>query len=156
MQPFKISFANFPYKEGDILPLTKQTKTSFMYSNNPFTGYDIGISENKMTGEYMAYVAGVYSTSEKNIPNFKGKKTTLPAEDCSKCFKKEFIYNGRVDDGLKFIYREFYGDLIRPSFTQELQYDLSQSDVIGFKGLRIKVMNATNSTITYSVLNVFQ
>lgn len=69
---------------------------------------------------------------------------------------QELIYNGRVGDELKFIYREFSNDLIRPAFTQEVQYDLSSSDVIGFKELRIKILNATNTEITYIVEKSFQ
>ena len=157
MEPFRIGVVNFPYNVGDKLPLRRQNETRWFYSLNPIPGFDIGVSQDKKTGIFRAYQTGMYNNRpEKEIPSFECKEITMPHEDCSKCFKKEFIYNGRVDDGLKFIYREFYGDLIRPSFTQELQYDLSQSDIIGFKGLRVKVINATNSTITYSVLNVFE
>ena len=70
-------------------------------------------------------------------------------------FKQEFIYNGRVGDYLKFIYREFSEDLARPAFTQEAQYDLTVSREIGFKGLLIEVQNATNTTIKYRLVSSF-
>lgn len=70
-------------------------------------------------------------------------------------FKQEFIFNGRVDNSLKFIYREFNGDLARPSFTQEVQYDLNQSNIIGFKDLSIEILNATNQEIEYKVITPF-
>ena len=67
----------------------------------------------------------------------------------SPTFIQEFIYNGRVGNALKFVYREFSGDYIKPAFTQEVQYDLNQSDIIGFKNLRIKIINASNTEIEY-------
>ena len=70
-------------------------------------------------------------------------------------FIQEFLYNGRVDNALKFVYREFSGDLARPAFTQEIQYDLDQSNTIGFKSLRIEIIEATNTNITFKVLQTF-
>ena len=67
----------------------------------------------------------------------------------SPTFIQEFIYNGRVNNALKFVYREFSGDYIKPAFTQEIQYDLNTSDIIGFKSLRIKIIEATNTEIKY-------
>tara|TARA_R110000751_G_scaffold105046_3_gene200785 strand:- start:40734 stop:41447 length:714 start_codon:yes stop_codon:yes gene_type:complete len=71
-------------------------------------------------------------------------------------FKKEFIYNGRVGNALKFIYREYINDYARPAFTQEVQYDLSENKIIGFRGMRIEIIKATNTTIEYKVLNYFE
>jgi len=71
-------------------------------------------------------------------------------------FKQELIYNGRVGVALKFIYREFLNDYARPAFTQDLQYDLSESKIIGFRGMRIEIINATNTEIEYKVLNYFE
>ena len=69
--------------------------------------------------------------------------------------KSELIYNGRVGDGLRFIYREFYEDMARPSFTQEIQYDLAISKTIGFKSAELEILEATNTRISYRVLNHF-
>ena len=70
-------------------------------------------------------------------------------------FKQEFIFNGRVNNSLKFIYREFSGETARPSFTQEVQYDLNQSNIIGFKDLSIEILNATNQEMEYKVITPF-
>ena len=70
-------------------------------------------------------------------------------------FKQELIYNGRVGDGLKFIYREFSGDLARPSFTQSIQYALSESNLIGFKDAELEIIEATNTEISYTVRSNF-
>ncbi len=70
-------------------------------------------------------------------------------------FVQEFIYNGRVGDSLKFIYRELSDSLLRPAFTQEVQYDYSESKTVGFKKLRMEILNATNTEITYRLLSSF-
>ena len=71
-------------------------------------------------------------------------------------FSQELIYNGRVDNYVKFIYREFRNQMARSAFTQEVQYDLGLSSEIGFKGVRIEIIDATNSEITYRVENHFE
>ena len=70
-------------------------------------------------------------------------------------FLQELLYNGRVNNQLKFTYREFAQDKIRPAFTQEVQYDLSESNTIGFRSLRIEVLDATNTKIRYKILSNF-
>tara|TARA_X000001036_G_scaffold6549_1_gene5972 strand:- start:450 stop:1127 length:678 start_codon:yes stop_codon:yes gene_type:complete len=70
-------------------------------------------------------------------------------------FEQQLIYNGRVDNNLRFVYREFSDDMARSAFSQEVQYDLEESNVIGFKSVRIEVIEATNSRIQYKVLQPF-
>lgn len=70
--------------------------------------------------------------------------------------KQQLIYNGRVGDYVKFLYREISeGAYLRQPFTQEIQYDLNEGKLIGFKGTRIEVIDATNRQITYKVLKHF-
>ncbi len=69
--------------------------------------------------------------------------------------RQELIYNGKVGDSVKFLYREISGNVMRPAFTQDVQYDLSESTEIGFKGARLKIIAATNREITYQVIAYF-
>ncbi|MEK9877461.1 MAG: hypothetical protein VW684_12440 [Betaproteobacteria bacterium] len=74
--------------------------------------------------------------------------------------RQELIYNGRIENDIKFVYRELAtlpngNSIMRDPFQQEVQYDLSDSDTIGFKGMRLKVLDATNTEITYEVLRHF-
>ena len=82
-------------------------------------------------------------------------KFTVVEEASALDFKQELIYNGRVGNDLRFVYREFYENMARSAFTQEAQYDLNESKIIGFKGARIEVIRATNSSITYRTLSNF-
>ena len=70
-------------------------------------------------------------------------------------FVQEIIYNGRVKNSLKFVYREFSDNMIRPAFTQDVQYDLSESAIVGFKTLRMEIIKANNTSITYKLINNF-
>ncbi len=73
-------------------------------------------------------------------------------------FKKTSLYQGKVNNKIKISYREFSGTIARPAFTQDIEYELNTDGtaILGFKGLRIKVLNATNSGITYKVLNDYK
>ena len=70
--------------------------------------------------------------------------------------KQQLIYNGRLGDYVKFLYREVSeGAYLRQPFTQEIQYDLNEGKIIGFKGARIEILSATNRQIDYKVLQHF-
>lgn len=80
---------------------------------------------------------------------------TIKTVFCDKCFRQQFIYNGKSGTTVKFTYREFINNLARPSFTQELQYDLSEGNIVGFKGLRVEVLKANNLDLEYKVIRTF-
>ena len=78
-------------------------------------------------------------------------------------FMYDVLYQGKIGNKLKITFRQFFRSnkgafIIRDSFTQTIQYELdSQGEaMIGFKGLRIKVLKATNSEITYKVLSDYK
>jgi hypothetical protein len=66
-------------------------------------------------------------------------------------FTAELIYSGVANNIVRAVYREYVDDLARPAFSQELQYDLSGDRVIAYKSIRVRVIEATNSTIRYEV-----
>ena len=69
-------------------------------------------------------------------------------------FREELIYAGIAGDVIKISYREYIGrdSLARPSFFQELSYDLKGSSIIVFKNFRIEVLGANNEGIKFVVL----
>lgn len=70
-------------------------------------------------------------------------------------FKQELIYNGKVGSNVKFLYREITGGYMRAPFSQEIQYDLAEGNLIGFKGARIEIIESSNRYIEYKVLKTF-
>ena len=92
---------------------------------------------------------------------FVGQKEWIQNRDY---LREELIYSGTSGQTLKAIYREFFGDFvgvpygnsgwrIKQAFTQELQYDLDSSSIIGFRSLQIEIVEATNSSITFKVIS---
>lgn len=65
--------------------------------------------------------------------------------------KRELLYQGVSKGTIKISYREFKDSLARPAFTQDVLYDLESDGTgqIAFNGLRIKVLSASNSQISY-------
>jgi len=164
----QLFLGRYNYKVGDIIPENGENKIEKIYSfynevyhdrgmnyrSENFTKHGMfGVVVNKETNK--AYPSeGI--TNKPQVIKVDGLEVS-PAKyivnDCDKCFKKEFIYNGKANNNLKFVYREYIHDMARPAFSQELQYDLNESNIIGFKGLRIEVLKSTNTNIEYKVLN---
>ena len=69
----------------------------------------------------------------------------------SKGFRRELIYQGRDGNNLKLFFREFADDFRRPAYDQEVQYDLSESELVQFKGLTISVEEANNEYLVYTI-----
>ena len=66
--------------------------------------------------------------------------------------KSELIYSGKAGNVIKIVYREYSNDYARPAFSQELQYDLSETKTLKFRKTTIQVIAATNQEITFKVL----
>lgn len=119
--------------------------------------------EAKVEGTNMCPFLSMYFTLEKKYYFWEcvwGRQLTIDSSLIKQAeleweeplaFEQQLIYNGRVDNNLRFVYREFNNEMARSAFTQEVQYDLQESNIIGFKNVRIEVIEATNSSITYKV-----
>lgn len=70
-------------------------------------------------------------------------------------FQQTLIYNGKVGNKINIGYREFSSDTARPAFNNDVEYDLSQSKEIGYKGALIDVIDADNKQIKYKVTKGF-
>ena len=70
-------------------------------------------------------------------------------------FQQTLIYSGRVGNKINIGYREFSNNTARPAFNNDVEYDLSSSNTIGYKGALIEVIKADNSSITYKLIRNF-
>ena len=141
---------------GEVFINDSYTEKYDLYSNPTDITFGIAVPKN---GEnpliYATNISGTGMSFKQLNENIEYTETSVPLKQ-KDYFKQEFIYNGRVGNALKFIYREYVEDYARLAFTQDLQYDLSESKIIGFRGLRIEIINATNTKIEYKVLNHFE
>jgi hypothetical protein len=68
-------------------------------------------------------------------------------------FRRELVYGGVSQKTISISYREFLDGTARPAFSQDLKYDLTEGDVIGYRGARFQILKAGNTSIRYKVLN---
>jgi hypothetical protein len=84
--------------------------------------------------------------------NFERQTVSVESEDS---FQQTLIYSGRVGNKINIGYREFSSSAARPAFNNDVEYDLSESSVIGYRGARLEVQEATNEHIRYRVISNF-
>lgn len=70
-------------------------------------------------------------------------------------FQQTLIYSGKVGNKINIGYREFSGSIARPAFNNNVEYDLSESTTIGYKGAQLEIIEATNQYIKYRVIKNF-
>lgn len=159
---FKIYSISHHLNVGDILPLqaTKENNLYYYDLDKPskHKGVYFGLMFNVKNKKYDALYSassklGGIGVKTKVVDGIEVREADYLSNDCSSCYSYEFIYNGKSNNTLKFIYREFIKDLARPSFTQELQYNLDEGNTVGFKNMRIEIVKASNSEIEYKILS---
>lgn len=91
------------------------------------------------------------ASCEKNALFEVVKKPTLSMNS----FQQTLIYSGKIGDKINVGYREFSGNVARPAFNNDVEYDLKESPVIGYKGARIEIIEATNQYLKYKVIANF-
>lgn len=83
---------------------------------------------------------------------FKVKKVTSLRDNT---FQQTLIYSGKIGNKINVGYREFSGSLARPAFNNDVEYDLSESKEIGYKGALLQIIDANNQNIKYKVIRNF-
>jgi len=113
---------------------------------------------------------GLFTIDEKEGDKLEKplKYTLIPAEPTiiQDSFKYSVTYQGKIGNKLNISFKEFISTIvnnersfmIRDAYTQNIEYELDENGeaMIGFKGLRIKVLKATNFDITYKVLHDYK
>ena len=83
-------------------------------------------------------------------------KTTVVADVNDYYFEQQLIYTGTEGKIIKFTYREFADGTARPAFTIDATYDMSQDNVIRFKGAVLEIVSYNNQSIKYKVVSGFK
>jgi hypothetical protein len=121
-------------------------------SGSPSEGFG-GVALNKKTKELC-----VYTEREKArgycTPNVVVERGTQLVEDRNS-FQQTLLYNGRVGNKVNIGYRESYADRARQAFSNNVEYDLTDSRLISYREAQLEVIDATNQKITYKVLKNF-
>jgi len=88
---------------------------------------------------------------EGNAPISRVKRPALRANS----FQQALIYSGTVGNKISIGYREFSNSMARPAFNNNVEYDLSDSNIIGYKGAQMEIIEATNQFLRYRVIRNF-
>ena len=88
---------------------------------------------------------------ESNQPFSRTKRPSLEADG----FQQTLIYSGRIGSKINIGYREFSNSYARPAYNNDVEYDLSESSIIGYKGSELEIINATNRDITFKLIRNF-
>lgn len=70
-------------------------------------------------------------------------------------FQQTLLYSGKVGSKINISYREFSSNVARPAFNNDVEYDLSESKQIGYKGALLEIIDANNQNIKYKVIKNF-
>ncbi len=70
-------------------------------------------------------------------------------------FQQTLLYNGKVGNKINIGYREYTDGLARPAFSNEVEYDLSESKTIRYKGAILDILDANNQSITFKLTRNF-
>lgn len=149
-----------------VLPIYKSNKEGTFYrmkedvaltilgkEKSPVGGVFVPNDKSKPTEVYWGNPSSSLAQSARAVhPGIDFKLTTSDEKWVRDSFKRELVYSGISQNTLSILYREFIDGTARPAFSQELKYDLSQGNTIGYKGARFHVIKATNTSIKYEVL----
>lgn len=80
---------------------------------------------------------------------------TMHAATTDNSFQQSLIYSGKVGNKINVGYREFSNSVARPAFNNDVEYDLNQSSVIGYRGARLEVLDASNQSIQFKLISNF-
>lgn len=106
----------------------------------------------KKDGKTLCVVTVFNATSCDDKVNFERTKKPVLTIDS---FQQTLIYSGKVGNKINIGYRESSGNLARPAFSNNVEYDLSESSTIGYKGAQLEILEATNQYIKYRVIRNF-
>ncbi|EOD8959603.1 TPA: hypothetical protein ACRR3W_004176 [Providencia stuartii] len=70
-------------------------------------------------------------------------------------FEEALIFNGKNGDSVNIGYRQIGSNIENQGFNNDIQYDLKKSNIISYKGAKIKVLDSSEQSITYEVLSHF-
>ncbi len=129
------------------LPSRKSNSGQLVTTGNAFNG--LMAIKNEQT---LCALTGDVEFCKKDAP-FTRTQVDIATMDS---FQQTLIYSGKVNNKINIGYREFSGNMARPAYNNEVEYDIATSNLIGYKGAKLEIIEATNEYIKYKVLRNFK
>jgi hypothetical protein len=115
---------------------------------------------------YWAWLAGSWwPTREEHITEAERRDMGLPSdprrvtgcgkgwEKTEKCFRDEFIYQGRSGNLVHFIFKKYLKEIAWPAMNEPFQHDIGVSNIVVFRGYRIEIIEANEDRIVCRILD---
>lgn len=94
-----------------------------------------------------------FETALERPVRYEASELVVPSTDA---FRYELLFQGASNKTLRIAYREFKNDMARPAFYQDVTYELEALPMqVSFRTVRLEVLAAGNSGLTYRVLSGF-
>lgn len=136
-------------KVGDTLMWRKQAKLCLLDANEDgvFDDATLNVYTDRPDGK-ATLISPVKYTIEKDVD--LQLSTTK--------FQREILYQGAANGVINVSYRELINNMARPAFDQDVKYEINHggTTIIAFKGVRIEVISADNTSIKYRVVEPFR
>lgn len=111
--------------------------------------------------DYVTYDKVKNSVSPPNGTTYNSNEISIqyiPQGLCmvSDSFVQTIEYNGKSSNTLKLTYREFSNNMARSAYTTDFTVDVSNGeDIVSYKGAKLKINHADNTSINYTVISGF-
>ena len=147
--------AGYYTKDGD-------SETGTFYSPSKYRERGAIISNEFVESVYSIYIpeneTKICVIPSLDIPYCRSTKFELTKQRSisNRNFQQHLIYGGGYGNKINIIYRERRFGVVQPDFDHPVEYDLSKSQNIRYKGAQIRVIEATNEWIDYTVVSYFE
>jgi len=141
-----------------LLPLILSACAATRLMRVPFKHQNFSLNQT------LTATVGSVMTEIESGQTAKGEDSTKELTSFQKSFQRsatrgfaqELIYLGKAGNVVNIAYKEYNikgnDKYIRNEFSQNLQYDLSESKIISFRSLKIEIIEANSSRIKYKVI----
>lgn len=146
---------------GYFLKIGEDSEAEFF---SPDGGLDGGRVQKSALADPWKSVMTKKGTSEVCVVTAFNVATCTKVEDARRTqrpvlsqdsIQRTLLYNGKVGNKINIGYREFSSNMARPAFNNNVEYDLSESNRIGYKGAELDVIEATNQHIKFRLIRNF-
>ena len=156
----KKGFLKYQYKEGDTYPLRRAKSGYDLYYDNKklIEGKYLGVGINEDDSEDIISVLVSPEGDLVKLKKYKMNEQIIMTDffrKCNDCYTQELKYVGMQENELLFTYREIIGVLKKVRFEGEFTWSFAPGQMIEYKGLQVKMLKATNSSLEYEIIQGF-
>ena len=152
-----ISNVYIKFAESDLYYWYADSKSPKFTTEDGLATNGVTIKKEKSTGNLCPFqiTGGGYSAGYNCYKGVKHEEINEYALNHINSFQQSLMYNGKIGSKINIAYREFSNDSARPAFNNSVEYDMSESTTIAYKGAVLKVIEYTNTKIRYEVVKNF-